>query len=87
MFDSCQGLDTRLSVLQSVQTGSGADLAFYQMDTGDCFSGIKRPEREADQLPPSVTDVRNEESYTSTTTYILPPSMVWCVTNRYPVRP
>jgi hypothetical protein len=59
-----------VSVLQSVQTGSGADPALYELSIGSCFCGIKRSGREADQSPLSVTDVKNEWSYTSTTTFI-----------------
>jgi hypothetical protein len=43
------------SLLHSVQTGSGAHLASYSMDT----EGVKRPGREADHSPPSSADVEN----------------------------
>jgi hypothetical protein len=44
-----------------VQTGSGAHPAFYPMGTGGSFPGGKaRPGRNADHLPPSSAEVKNE---------------------------
>jgi hypothetical protein len=39
------------SLLHSIQTGFGAHPASYPMGTGGCFSGVKRPRREADHSP------------------------------------
>jgi hypothetical protein len=36
-----------------------------QLVTGDSFSGVKWPEREADHSPRSVAKVKNTWSYTS----------------------
>jgi len=41
-------------------------LSAYQMGTGGSFFGDKRPEHEADHLPPASTEVKNEWRYTST---------------------
>jgi hypothetical protein len=44
-----------------VQTGSGAHLASYPMGTRGPFAGGKvQPGRDADQPPPSSTEVKNE---------------------------
>jgi hypothetical protein len=52
-----------------VQTGSGAHPASYLMGTGGSFSGGKaRPGRDADHLPPSSAEVKNEKEL-----YILSP--------------
>jgi hypothetical protein len=52
------------SLLYSVQTGSGAHPATYQMGTG-CFSaGIKRSGREAHHLHPSSAEVKNDRAIT-----------------------
>jgi len=39
-------------------------------------SGIKRPESEADHLPPSSTEIKNAWSYISTRPYVF---MAWCL--------
>jgi hypothetical protein len=39
------------------------------MDTWHSFSGVKRPWREADHLPPFRGEVQNAWSYTLTPTY------------------
>jgi hypothetical protein len=49
-----------------VQTGSGAHPASYTMGTGDSFSGVKRPGREADHSPPTNAEVKKMWIYTST---------------------
>jgi hypothetical protein len=54
---SIPGRDYRFSLLDSVQTDSGAHPAFYPMGFGGDFPRVKRPEREADhsrKLPESV---------------------------------
>jgi hypothetical protein len=38
--------------------------------------GVKRPEREADHLPPSNAEVKNAWCYTSTLQYVF---MAWCL--------
>jgi len=48
------------SRLQAVQTGSGFHTAFYPMCSGGAFAEVKRLQREADQSPPPVTEVRND---------------------------
>jgi hypothetical protein len=54
------------SLHHRVQNGSGAHPASYPMGTRGSFSGVKRPEREADHLPQSSAEVKNAWSYTST---------------------
>jgi hypothetical protein len=45
----------------SVQTGSGAHPASYPMGTGGSFpGGNARQGRDADHLPPSSAEVKNE---------------------------
>jgi hypothetical protein len=58
------GLDDRgpavsvnFSLLQRVQTGSGAHPASYPMSTGVSFSRVKRPGREADHSLSSSAEV------------------------------
>jgi hypothetical protein len=44
-----------------IQTGSGAHPASYPMGTGGSFPrGKARPGRDADHLPPSSAEVKNE---------------------------
>jgi hypothetical protein len=38
--------------------------------------GVKRPGREADHSPPSIAEVKNARSYTSTPQYVF---MAWCL--------
>jgi hypothetical protein len=47
------------SILHSLHIGSGFHSASYPNGTGGCFSGIKRPGREADYSPPSSAEVKN----------------------------
>jgi len=54
------------SLCHRVQTGSGMHPAFYPMDTGGSYPGVKRPGREADHSPPSSPEVKNMWRYTST---------------------
>jgi len=49
-----------------VQNISGAHPASYPMGTRGSSLGVKRPGREADQLPPFSAEVKNAWSYTST---------------------
>jgi len=44
----------------------GAHPASYPVGTGVIFSGVMRPEREADHSPPSSAEVKNAWRYTST---------------------
>jgi hypothetical protein len=49
-----------VSLLRSVQTGSGAHTASYPMGTGGALSsGVKRPGHEADHSLPSNVEVKN----------------------------
>jgi hypothetical protein len=41
-----------------VQTCCTANPASYPMGTGDCFPGVKRPEREADHTTPTSVEVK-----------------------------
>jgi hypothetical protein len=41
------------------------------------FPGMKRPGREADHLPQSRAEVKNQQSYTFTSSYVF---MAWCLT-------
>jgi hypothetical protein len=48
------------SLLHSVQTGSGAHPASYPLDVPRALSsGVKRPVRKGDRLPPSSAHVKN----------------------------
>jgi hypothetical protein len=49
--------------------------ASYPMGTGALSLGVKRQGREADHLPPSSAEVKNEWSCTSTPQYAF---MAWC---------
>jgi hypothetical protein len=54
-----------LSLLQNVQTVSGAHRVSYSMSTGVLSPGAKRPGREVNHSPPSSAEVKNEWSYSS----------------------
>ena len=54
----------RFSYSRNFQTNPVTRLTFLQWVPGS-FSGVKRPDREADHSPPSSTEVKNEWSYTS----------------------
>jgi hypothetical protein len=53
----------------SVQNGSGANPASYSVGTRGLSLGVKRPEREDDNWPPSSAVVKNEWRYTSIPQY------------------
>jgi hypothetical protein len=55
-----------LTSLQNVQTGSGTTTLRTQFKPASLSPEIKRLGREADRLPPSSVDVKNEWSNTST---------------------
>ena len=63
----CQQWQDIYSVIQNIQTGSGAHTASYSLDTGVSPSppGVKRPGREAIHSPPPNAKVKNKWSYTS----------------------
>jgi hypothetical protein len=48
-----------LSLLHSIQTGSGAHPASYPMGTGGFFPGLKQPGCEYHHAPPCSADVMN----------------------------
>jgi len=52
-----------LSVLPTVQTGSGANQASYSIGTGVLSLGIGRPARETDHTPPYNAGIKNDWSY------------------------
>jgi hypothetical protein len=53
------------SLLQNVQTCSGAHPASYSLGTGVLLLGINQPQHEANHSPPSSLEVKNEWSCTS----------------------
>jgi hypothetical protein len=55
--------------------GGGGQQASYSMGIGGCFPGLRRPECEADHLPPNSAEVKNTWSYASTTPIVF---MAWC---------
>lgn len=57
-FDFWQGY-VIFSLLQSVWTNSGSLQAICSVGTNGVFSGLKRPDREAEQSPPSNAEVKN----------------------------
>jgi hypothetical protein len=69
-----------LSLLQNVQTGSGAHSPSYSMGNGDNFPGVKLPEREIDHSPPSGTKVRRSGAIPL---LVLLDFMVWTGTTFY----
>ena len=73
-------LITNFSLLQNVQTGSGAHPASYSigMGKGAHSLGVKQPGYEGDNSPPSNAEVKNERIYTSTLLYAF---MAWIGTN------
>jgi hypothetical protein len=64
------------SLHHHVQNGSGAHPASYRRILGALSLGIKRSGCEADHSPPSIAEVKNEWSYTSTPQYVF---MAWCL--------
>jgi hypothetical protein len=58
------------SVLQSIQTGSGAHPYFYyEVSTAGTYPGVKWLGCGADHLPMSTTESKNHWHYTSTPPY------------------
>jgi hypothetical protein len=62
----------------SVQTGSGAQPTSCPTGIGAFFPDVKRPEREANHIPPSSADVKSGAIYTSTPPYV---SRTLCLIN------
>jgi hypothetical protein len=58
-FNSWQGQS--FSLLQSIQTCSGAHQASYPMGIRAISAGVKQPGREADHSPPSSSKVKMVE--------------------------
>jgi hypothetical protein len=56
--------------LHVFQTGSGAHPSLYLMGTGAFSSGVKRPGREADHLPPASAEIKKTQVCTSTPPYV-----------------
>jgi hypothetical protein len=54
--------------------GSEGPPSLITLGTMGAFSGLKRPGREANSLPPSSAEVKNAWSYTSTPAYVF---MTW----------
>jgi hypothetical protein len=52
--------DQELSLLNVVQTDSGAHPVSYPMDSGALFLGVERPGREADHSPATGAEVKHE---------------------------
>jgi len=71
-FHSSKGLD-----LKCLHTVSATDVhtRFTYLKYG-----LKRPEREADNSPPAIHEVKNARIYTSTPQYVF---MVWCLTKQW----
>jgi hypothetical protein len=67
----------RFSLLYRVQIGSEAHPASNIMVTGDYFSGVKRPRRQADYSSSSTAEVKNVGA--------VPPLLhifiAWCLIN------
>jgi hypothetical protein len=61
--------DRRLYIPSRVHIGSEAHTACYLKSTGSLASGVKRPQREADQLSAPFCEVKNEWNYTFTSSY------------------
>jgi hypothetical protein len=60
------GNDGIFSLRHRVETDPGAHTASYPTGVGGSYSRVKRPGREADHSHPSIAEVRNTRSYTST---------------------
>jgi hypothetical protein len=60
----------KLSLLNVVQTSSGAHAASYPMDPGVLSMGVKLPGREADHSPPTSAEVKRTWIYTCTPRYV-----------------
>jgi hypothetical protein len=70
-----RGKEGIFSLCHHIQTGSGAHLVSYPLDTVTIFSGIRRPGSEVDISHLSIADV-NAWRYTSTPPYVF---MAWCL--------
>jgi hypothetical protein len=64
------------SLRHRVQTVLGPTQPPIQWVAGTLTAGIRRPEREADNSPPSNVEVKNTWNYTSTPQYVF---MAWCL--------
>jgi len=73
-FESRQGLGIFLLITAS-RPALGIHPASYPTGTRDSFPGIKRPEHEAEHLPPSSIEAKNAWRYTSTPQYAF---TAWC---------
>jgi hypothetical protein len=74
-FDSWQGNDGIFLFNTASRRVLGRIQSPIQLVSGTLTQGLKRLEREADNLPPSRTDVNNASSYTS-----IPQPSSWCGT-------
>ena len=63
VWGSKPGIGKNSSLLQNVQTGSGANLVSYSVGTGVLF---RRPGRAVNHAPSSRTEFKKECSYTAT---------------------
>jgi hypothetical protein len=67
-FESRQ--EQRFSPFHVVHTDPGTHRAPYSIGTEGYFPGLKRPGSEADDLPPSGTEITSTWIYTSTPQYV-----------------
>jgi hypothetical protein len=74
-FDSRRGLGIFLFTT-AFRTGLGSTQPPIQWVPGALSLGVKRPGREADHSPPSIVEVKNAWSYTTTPQYVF---MEWCL--------
>lgn len=58
-----------ICLFQGLQVGSAADPASYLVGTWAPSRGVNRSEREVDHSPQSSIELKNEWSYTSSSTY------------------
>jgi hypothetical protein len=65
MRGSNPGSKNNFSLLQNVLTGSGPQSPLLNAYRGS-FLQLKRPRREADHLPATSSEVKNERRHTST---------------------
>jgi hypothetical protein len=59
-FDSQQ---RHVSLLQNIQTGSGAHLVCFSVDIVVCFPGVMQPGCEAEHSYPAASGVNDDLSY------------------------
>jgi hypothetical protein len=81
-FDSRRWLGIFLFTTTS-KAAPGPTKPPIQWVTGALSPGLKRPGREADQLPPPNAEVKNAWCYTSTPQYVF---MVWCLIKHKNIR-